>query len=449
MAEASEARVARRPRMLGKIITLVVAAAIVSVAAIVYSTRSKPSQYQTAFASKGSVIQSLVVSGTIAPTISDSVYPPTSGAVSSVSVTLGQTVQAGAVLATVTPSVHFEDQIAAAQASLAQAEATLAQAQYETTSTTTSTTIPINPTTQLIVQINQSITQLKSVCSTASCQTQLSALTSLVQQLQAANKNSAQNPPAVHSQVSVVPSSTELAADQAIVTADQAAVANAQASVPSDAMTSPIAGIVAALPLSVGQGVAPTSTADSITVIAPSSWQAQVNVLANELPSVKLGDPATVVVAGQIQRSGTISAIGTSATTDPTTGNVTFPVTINLTGSTQSLYDGSSANVTIQTSKVSNVVTVPTSAISRNGNLYQVDVLTAKNKSVTTTVNVGAVGPSVTQILSGVTPGETVILANLSTPLPTPTVQLGALRRAFAGGGGGRGGGGGGAKAIG
>lgn len=431
-------------RVTERIVVVVGVVAIIGGGVTYYATRSKTSAYQTALVTKGAVVQSVTLSGVVVPTNSYSVAPPTSGLVTSVHVSVGQSVQTGAVLATISPSTNFADQIAAAQASLAQAEATLALAESETTTTTTTAPVVVSQSALLIAQITQSVAQLKTVCATPSCQSQLVSIQALLQKLETTSSKASNSASSgVRNSAPPPPSSAELAADQSIVVADQSALNNVEASVPSNVMTSPVAGVVAALSLSVGQNVNPTVAADSIIIISPNSWQAQVNVPASQLVAIHTGQSATVTPAGQTSRTGTVSSIGNTATTDATTGNVTFPVSIAINGSAQDLFDGSTAGITIDTSRVSNVVVVPTSALIQNGSQTQVELLLQKGITETRSVRIGAVGIYGTQILSGLNPGQKVVLANLSTPLPTPTVQLGALRRAFAGGGGGGRGGGG------
>jgi macrolide-specific efflux system membrane fusion protein len=66
---------------------------------------------------------------------------------------------------------------------------------------------------------------------------------------------------------------------------------------------------------------------------------------------------------------------------------------------------------------VKNVLTVPSSAVETLGTRSFVGIL-SHGKEVMRPVVVGAVGGVLTQIKSGLTPGEKVIVANLSSSLP-------------------------------
>jgi hypothetical protein len=91
--------------------------------------------------------------------------------------------------------------------------------------------------------------------------------------------------------------------------------------------------------------------------------------------------------------------------------------------------------VTITLAKVSNVVAVPTSAVTSLGTISFVTVL-KDGKATNVRVTVGAIGPVLTQVTSGLTVGEQVVLANMSTPLPTNSNPF-ATRGLTTGGGGG------------
>jgi len=97
---------------------------------------------------------------------------------------------------------------------------------------------------------------------------------------------------------------------------------------------------------------------------------------------------------------------------------------------------GQSATVSISTAHVTDVVAVPSSAVHTNGAERTVTLLEGSTTRVVP-VQVGAVGPALTEIVSGVQPGDEVVLADLTQPLPSFTTS-GA--RAVTGGGGGGGG---------
>ena len=93
-------------------------------------------------------------------------------------------------------------------------------------------------------------------------------------------------------------------------------------------------------------------------------------------------------------------------------------MTVALDPTSQQLFSGSDADVSIVTSQAEAAVAVPNSAVRSLGQTRLVSVMHG-GKAVTTTVQVGAVGTTMTQITSGVAAGQRVVLADLSMPLPT------------------------------
>jgi multidrug efflux pump subunit AcrA (membrane-fusion protein) len=125
-----------------------------------------------------------------------------------------------------------------------------------------------------------------------------------------------------------------------------------------------------------------------------------------------------------------------------TTSATSFPVTIALDPADSTLYSGSGATVSITIGKVDNVLTVPSSAVHTEGSGKSVTVVQNGAQS-TVAVTVGAVGTNLTEISSGLTEGQEVVLADLTAALPTST----ASTRTAAGLGGAGGFGGAGARA--
>ena len=111
-----------------------------------------------------------------------------------------------------------------------------------------------------------------------------------------------------------------------------------------------------------------------------------------------------------------------------TRGSATsYPVKILLNTTSAKLYDGSGATVSITTDSMSNVLTVPSSAVHRLGAFSTVERYA--NGTVTAQrVTVGATGSDRTQIVSGLTAGDRVVLATVSEPLPTDSTSTSRLR---------------------
>lgn len=207
----------------------------------------------------------------------------------------------------------------------------------------------------------------------------------------------------------------QLAADQAAIDAATAQLAVAQQAVDSATLLSPVAGTVVQVNLVVGQRVPANSANATVVVDAPSGYQVTAQVPVAQISSVKPGQRVQVTPDGGSARTGTVTSVGLLANI---TGNsTTYPVVIGLS-STAGVYHGSNASVAISTSTSGgDVLVVPTSAVSTNGPVHTVQVY-ASGVVTSTRVQVGPIGPVYTQITSGLSVGQQVVLADLTAPLP-------------------------------
>ncbi len=282
-------------------------------------------------------------------------------------------------------------------------------------------------------------------------------------------------------------SSTQLASDQAAVTAAQDNLAQADKALSDATLTSPIAGTVAAVNLSVGQevsggagggtpaagagggsgnspgggstnagggvagggssggGSSGSSTSPEILVVSIGSWVVDASVDDTQIAQIQDGDQATVLPEGATAPVyGTVASVGIVAST--TSGVSTFPVTIDITGSPKGLYPGTTATVAVIVKELPNVLEIPTAALRFSAGHPAVEV--EQGKLVTTrAVTVGATSGPLTQVVSGLQAGDRVVIptpAGARTGRGSTTGGSGAGSRGFGGGGFGGGGFGGG-----
>lgn len=212
----------------------------------------------------------------------------------------------------------------------------------------------------------------------------------------------------------------QITADQAAVNAAAAEVAVAQQNLAAATIHSPIAGTVAAVGIQPGDPVSADSTTATIEVIGAGPLVVTVSVDVTKIPSIKAGQPATVLPDGG---TGTLPATVTSVGVAPsTTGGTAYPVTLGFTGSPPDVRDGIGAAVTIATARAENALAVPTTAVTRTAAGDFVTVL-ADGKTRRTPVQVGAVGTDYTQITRGITAGATVVLADLDEAVPSSSTS--------------------------
>jgi macrolide-specific efflux system membrane fusion protein len=256
---------------------------------------------------------------------------------------------------------------------------------------------------------------------------------------------------------------TQIDSDQAAVTSAESSLSSAQTSLTDAALTSTIAGTVASVSLTVGQEVtgsgtsgggggtgaaaasstATTSSTAQVVVISTDSFIVNTTVDDTEIGQIASGDQATITPTGATALDfGTVASIGLIAT--ESSDVATFPVVIDVTGDPTGLFAGSTADVSIIVKQLTDVVEVPTAAITYSSG-GQATVTEVKNgKHISEPVTVGQASSGETQITKGVASGDSVlerVVTFKGTPGGTGTGGLGG---GFTRGGGGFTGGGGG-----
>ena len=233
----------------------------------------------------------------------------------------------------------------------------------------------------------------------------------------------------------------QLAVDQAAVDTAQAKLTDAQQALDDVNLVSTISGTVASISIAVGDPItAASGSADpEIVVIGPgSSYQVVTQVPVADIGEVAVGQSATVTPdATNSVLEGTVTSIGLLPVSG--TNGTTYPVTISLTSGNLGPFSGADASATIVVARSEDVTAVPTSAVRTTGSIHLVTVVDG-GTTRTARVALGTVGDVLTQVTSGLKPGDVVALADLGQPLPTTSTAVGGR---FGGlGGGGLGGGG-------
>jgi hypothetical protein len=174
---------------------------------------------------------------------------------------------------------------------------------------------------------------------------------------------------------------------------------------------------VTSVNLAVGDEVTSGSTTQVITVVGQGGYEATTTVSVDDIADVAVGQSATVTPDGTGRSvKGEVVAISLSPVDD--SGSTTsYRVTVALQGTTDDVRIGSTGSVSIVTDDAPGATAVPTSAVSVGANRSTVRVRDGSDVK-TVTVEVGVVGDTWTQIRSGVTKGQTVVLAEADKPLP-------------------------------
>lgn len=201
------------------------------------------------------------------------------------------------------------------------------------------------------------------------------------------------------------------AAAAASVVSAESDVAAAQEAVEQATLTAPIAGTVAAVDLAVGDRVGDTpqgeDTAAQVTVVSTGTFVVEASVSAADAARVKAGLAADIVPVGVAEPvEGTVRTVGLVASADES-GAATFPVTVDVTGTRDDLYAGSSATVAIVVEEREDVLTVPGMALHTEGGATYVNKV-VDGTAVRTDVEVGEAFGMQTEITSGLVAGDEV-----------------------------------------
>lgn len=226
----------------------------------------------------------------------------------------------------------------------------------------------------------------------------------------------------------------QIASDQASIDTAQADLTEAQQSLTEATLTSPISGTVVSVDISVGDTVSAGSSTEIITIQGTNSYEVEATLDSSQIPSVKVGQPASVEVDGVDGNiDGTVSQVGP---VQSSSSGYSYPVIVALPASAASaMHAGSTGNVTITTGTVSNVVAVPTSAVQTLGTRAYVEEI-AKGELSRRFITTGMVGNIYTQVESGLSPGQSVVLADYADAVPSSSSDTTNLGNLLGGGGG-------------
>jgi len=163
----------------------------------------------------------------------------------------------------------------------------------------------------------------------------------------------------------------------------------------------------------------------------------------SDVAKLAVGQPATVTVSalGGAQLAAHIAAINPVASSSSSV--VQYTVTFALDRANKQLKPGMTASVAVTVAEKDNVLQVPSAAVTGSGRNARVTVL-KNGTSQTVPVVAGLKGDTSTEIVSGLTAGETVVtsIASATSSSGSATGTTGGRGLGSFGGGGFGGGGG-------
>lgn len=366
------------------IITAAVVVAVVGGGAVYWfgfalpaqATSSQPAT-RTVQASTQTLQKTVSATGTLSPTVSEDVNFLPSGTVTAVNVAAGATVTAGEVLATV-DTVSANATLLQAKADLASAQAKLSDAQDSSTGSTA------------------------DVAAVAAAQAQVTSAQASVDTAQTALDGTTLVAP-----VAGLVTAVNVAVGDAVTgTSGSSSGSGSSASSGSSGTSGSTGGATGGTGTTGSSTSTSTSTAQ-FTIVGTGSWEVDLTVSASDLKSIAKNDQVELSTSDNDSFFGTVTSIGQLPST--TSGSAAYPVVVSVTGSPENLYDGVSVTAAIVYERRTDVLTVPSAAITTaNGKSTVTKVVDGKD--VTTDVTVGETSGTVTEITKGLSSGDSVLV---------------------------------------
>ena len=211
---------------------------------------------------------------------------------------------------------------------------------------------------------------------------------------------------------------------QAQIDSARVGVAEARSTLSQAILRAPAAGKVAAVNGTVGQSSTSASSSASnsdststatgfVTLVSARTLSVTADVAEADINDVKVGQSVDVTLsANDRQLHGTVSQV--AATSTVTNNVVEYAVTVRLAAS-HGVKLGQTAQLVITTGEKDSVLRVSSSALTTIGNVTTATVQTSDGKTETRQVTTGLEGDSYTQIVSGLSDGDVVVMPEQST----------------------------------
>lgn len=217
-----------------------------------------------------------------------------------------------------------------------------------------------------------------------------------------------------------------VASAEASVAVAQTAVDDAQAALDAQVLTAPAVGVVTSVGIEVGDTVGSTSTGaaggaggaettastGAFTIVGTDAWRVDVTVGESDVALIAVGNQVELTTDDGTELFGTVTEIGLLPSTD--SGSAAYPVAIDVTGTADGLYDGTSVTVAIVYERRTDVLTVPSAAVTTADGTSTVTLVAADGTETETTVEVGETVGNLTEILSGLAEGDEVLVASFT-----------------------------------
>ncbi|MBI2940539.1 MAG: efflux RND transporter periplasmic adaptor subunit [Chloroflexi bacterium] len=180
-------------------------------------------------------------------------------------------------------------------------------------------------------------------------------------------------------------------------------------------LTAPFDGVVAAI----GGNVGEAASAAFVAIVDPTALRVDVAVDENDVGKLQVGQPVSLTFESRpdLQVTGKVSAVSPLGVTQQ--GVVTYPVAITLQRTPENLPAGITANANVVVAQRDGVLLALNRAIRTAGRNR---VVTVKNGDQTEdrVVQVGLTNDQFSEIVSGLSEGDLVVIPTTTTRTPSP-----------------------------
>lgn len=377
----------------------------------IFGPKTASVSYQTAQVTKGTLVVSLSESGSVASANRQPVTTAASGVVSEVNVKNGDSVSVGQVIAKIALDSISQQKQAAAWASYLSAQNSLASAQAA-----------VHTLQATLFKTNQAFLNDRGVSNPSADQ-------------QA-------DPVYIQENDAWLAAEAQYKNQQNVIAQDESSVSSAWLSYQqaSGIITAPVAGVVSDITVVPGMQIAANTSTTTVSSQTVASIKTEgnpiVSVTISELDATKIksGQKATVTFDALPNQTftGKVAGINTAGTIS--SGVTTYPATIILDTPNDAILPNMSATADIITDIQSDVLLVPSSAVTAGPNGATVRVMQG-SQLVDVPVTVGKSSDTQTEIVSGLKEGQTVVTGT-ATGTSSTSPFSGGLR--IGGGVGGR-----------
>ncbi len=386
-----------------------------------WNKKNPQTQYQTAIVARENIVESVTESGNVTSDSQTNVGSPTNGVISQIYVRNGDEVEPGQNLFSVKSTATPQEQ-EQALAALLTAQNNLKASQAK-----------MNSLQSALFKANQAFVTDRGI--------------------QNPTEQQKTDPTYIRENADWLQAEADYKNQQGVIAAANAsynAASLSYAATQDSTITAPIAGTVANFSLGVGSNVTATGTTynNSATnnsntsgtpiLVLGNFSQLSIKAPVNEIDisKVKVGQKATVTLDAFPDQTfvGRVTSIDTIGTN--TSGVVTFTAYISLVLPPAAIKPGMSATAIIQTARHDNVLTIPTTAIQTASGTPTVERL-RNGKIEVVEVETGIASDASTEIISGLSEGDTVVVGGQTTSQAGGTSPFSGLNRGFGGFGGG------------